>query len=160
MMVLFNLKGFQKNPKNLNISWPRTCRKMSFFAYSHFCRFCSQMSEYLQFRYPDVILWWFSSIEKAFGEIQKIEIFHDCGPVKKCHFLHINIFADFAAKWVNIYILGILMSYYDGSLQFERFPEKSKKLKFFMTADLAKNFICCILILLQILQPNELIFTF
>ena len=52
------------------------------------------------------------------------------------------------------------MSYYDGSLQFERFSEKSKKLKFFMTADLAKNFICCILIFLQILQPDELIFTF
>ena len=33
------------------------------------------------------------------------------------------------------------MSYYDGSLQFKRFSEKSKKLKFFMTADLLKNVI-------------------
>ena len=31
------------------------------------------------------------------------------------------------------------MSYYDGSLQFKRFSDKSKKLKFFMTADLLKN---------------------
>ena len=42
---------------------------------------------------------------------------------------------------MNIYILGILMSYYDGSLQFKSFLEKSKKLKFFMTADLLKNVI-------------------
>ena len=33
------------------------------------------------------------------------------------------------------------MSYYDGSLQFKRLSEKSKKLKFFMTADLLKNVI-------------------
>ena len=39
-------------------------------------------------------------------------------------YLHIHNFADFAAKWVNIYILGILMSYYDGSLQFKRLLEK------------------------------------
>ena len=35
---------------------------------------------------------------------------------KKCQFLHIHIFADFAAKWVNFDFLGILMSYYDGFL--------------------------------------------
>ena len=31
---------------------------------------------------------------------KKTEIFHDRGPVEKCFFLHIHIFADFAAKWV------------------------------------------------------------
>ena len=47
------------------------------------------------------------------------------------------------------------MSYYDGSLQFKRLSEKSKKLKFFMTADLSKNVIFFIFTCLQILQPNE-----
>ena len=53
---------------------------------------------------------------------------------------------------MNIYILGILMSYYDGTLQFKRLLEKNKKkMKFFMTADMSKNVIFCILIFLQIL---------
>ena len=91
---------------------------------------------------------------------KKTEIFHDRGPVEKCHFLHIHIFADFAAKWVNFYFLGILMSYYDDFLQFKRLSKKSKKLKFSMTADLGKNEIFCIFTILQILQPNEWIFIF
>ena len=144
MMIFFNWKGFGKNPKNWSFWWPRICGKMKYFSYSQFCRDCSQTSEYLHFRYPDVLLWWFYSIKKPFGKIPKIEIFHDRGPVENCHFLHIHIFADFAAKWVNIYSLGILMSYYDGSLQFERLSEKSKKMKFFMTADLSKNVTFCI----------------
>ena len=75
-------------------------------------------------------------------------------------FLHIHMFADFAAKWVNFYFLGILMSYYDDFLQFKRLSKKSKKLKFSMTADLGKNEIFCIFTILQILQPNEWIFIF
>ena len=35
---------------------------------------------------------------KRLLEKKKNEIFHDCGPVEKCHFLHIHIFADFVAK--------------------------------------------------------------
>ena len=70
---------------------------------------------------------------------KKTEVFDDRGPGEKWNFLHIHNFVDFAAKWVNIYILGILMSYYDGSLQLKRLSEKSKKLKFFMTEDLSKH---------------------
>ena len=97
---------------------------------------------------------------KGFQKNKKIEVFNDRGPGEKWNFLHIHNFADFAAKWVNIYILGILMPYYDGSVQFKSLSEKSKKLKFFMTADLSKNVIFCIFTFLQILQPNEWIFTF
>ena len=136
---------------------------------------------------------------------------------KKWNFLHIHNFADSAAEWMNIYILGILMSYHDCSQQFKRLSEeskknrkffmtadllkngiffgyahfcrfcsqiseflllrypdvifswfylikrlskKSKKLKFFMTVDLSKNVIFWIFTFLQILQPNEWIFTF
>ena len=35
---------------------------------------------------------------------------------KNENFLHIHIFADFVAEWMTFYILGILMSYYDGFL--------------------------------------------
>ena len=75
------------------------------------------MSEFLLSRDADVILWWFSSIEKALEKIQKIEVFDDRGSVEKWNIFHIHNFADFAANRVNIYILGILMSYYDGSIQ-------------------------------------------
>ena len=34
------------------------------------------------------------------------------------HFFNILIFADFAVESVNLYILGILMSYYDDFLPF------------------------------------------
>ena len=32
---------------------------------------------------------------------------------KNVIFGHFHTFADFAAKWVNYYIWGVLMSYYD-----------------------------------------------
>ena len=47
------------------------------------------------------------------------------------------------------------MSSYDGSDKFKSLSEKSKKLKFFLTADLPKNVIFCIFTFMQILQPNE-----
>ena len=95
----------EESKKNGNFSWPRTCWKMAFFfAYAHFCRFCSKISEFLLLRYPDVIFSWFSLIK--------------------------------------------------------RLSKKSKKLKFFMTVDLSKNVIFWIFTFLQILQPNEWIFTF
>ena len=70
---------------------------------------------------------------KGFWKKKKktIEIFHDCGPVEKCHFLHIHIFADFVAKWVTFYFLGILMSYYDDFLQFIRLSKKIQNIKVF-----------------------------
>ena len=56
---------------------------------------------------------------KGFWEIKKkIEVFDDYGPAEKCRFDHFILFADFAAKWVNCYKLGVLMSYYDDFLPF------------------------------------------
>ena len=112
------LKGFWKIQKNWSFRWPRTCRKMSFLDFSLFCWFCSQMSELLHFRCPDVILWWFPAILRAFEKFKKIEVFDDRGPAEKYRFWTFHSFADFAAKWVNYYILGVLMSYYDDFLPF------------------------------------------
>ena len=169
MMISSHLKGFWEIQKNWSFRWPRTWRKMwfldishfcrfcsqmsellhlrcpdvilwwfpailrafekfkkievfddrgpgekcDFWTFSHFCRFCSQMSELLHLRCPDVILWWFPAILRAFEKFKKIEVFDDRGPGEKCDFWTFHTFADFAAKWVNYYIWGVLMSYYD-----------------------------------------------
>ena len=76
------------------------------------------MSELLYFRCPDVILWWYPTILRAFEKIIKIEVLDDCGPAEKYDFLTFHMFADFPATWVNYYILGVLMSYYDDFLPF------------------------------------------
>ena len=107
------LRAFEKFQKNWSFRWPRTWRKMWFLDILHFCRFCSQMSELLHLRCPDVILWWFPAILRAFEKFKKIEVFDDRGPGEKCDFWTFHTFADFAAKWVNYYIWGVLMSYYD-----------------------------------------------
>ena len=62
MMISSHFKGFWEIQKNWSFRWPRTWRKMWFLDFSHVCRFCSQMSELLHFRCPDVILWWFPAI--------------------------------------------------------------------------------------------------
>ena len=88
---------------------------------------------------------------------KKLKFFMTADLSKNVIFCIFTFFADFAAKWVNFYFLGILMSYYDDFLQFKRLSKKSKKFKFSMTADLGKNEIVCIF---TILQPNERIFIF
>ena len=118
MMISCHFKGFWKFQKNWSFRWPRTWRKMWFLDILHFCRFCSQMSELLHLRCPDVILWWFPAILRAFEKFKKIEVFDDRGPGEKCRFWTFHTFADFAAKWVNNYIWGVLMSYYDDFLPF------------------------------------------
>ena len=61
--------------------------------------------------------------------------------LEKMIFGHFHMYADFAAKWVNYYIWGVLMSYYDDFQPFKGLLRNSKKLKFSMTADLEKNVI-------------------
>ena len=52
--------------------------------------------------------------KKSFWKTKKkFEVFNDRGPEEKCRFGTFHNFADFAAKWVNYYILGVLVSYYD-----------------------------------------------
>ena len=54
--------------------------------------------------------------KKHFCKIKKIKVFDDSGPEEKCRFGTFHNFADFAAKRVNYYILGVLVSYYDDFL--------------------------------------------
>ena len=140
-MVLNNLKGFRKNLKKTEIFHDRgPVEKWHFF---FFC-----ICTFLQILQPNEWIFTFQVYFLDFSESllnwrdyddPKNWSFRWLGTWEKWNFLHIHNFTDFAAKWVNIYILGILMSYYDGSLQFKRLSDKSKKLKFFMTADLLKN---------------------
>ena len=209
-------RAFEKKKKKWSFRWLRTYRKMLFWDFSQFCRFCSQMSKSLHFRCPGVILWWFPAIKRAFEKFKKIEVFDDRGQtcrqmslgdisqfcrfcsqmiellhftcpgvilwwflamkrafekIKKLKFsmtadLQKNVVLDFsqfyrfAAKWVNYYILGVLVSYYDDFQPFKGLLRNSKKLKFSMTADLEKNVIFGLFTCMQILQPNEWIITF
>ena len=149
MMISCHFKGFCKNKKNGSFRWPRTCRTMWFLDILHFCRFCSQMSEFLHFSCPDVVLWWFPAILRAFEKIKKMEVFDDCRPAQKCDFWTFDIFADFATKSVNYYILGVLMSYYFKDFWQivvfdDRGPaEKWRFLIFHTFADLAAKWVHC-----------------
>ena len=84
--------------KNWSFRWPRTCRIMSVLDISHFCRPCSQMSELLHFRCPDVILWWFPGIFWAFEKIKKIEVFDHRAPAEKCDFFYFSQFCIFCSQ--------------------------------------------------------------
>ena len=103
--------------------WPCSCRKMRFLDISKFCRFCSRMNELLHFSSYyvtfDVIFWWFPAILRAFEKIKiKNWSFQWPQTCRKTWFWTHHVFADFAAKLVNYYILGVLMSYYDDFLPF------------------------------------------
>ena len=67
---------------------------------SNFFRFCSQMSESLQFRRPDVLLWWFPAILRAFEKIKKIQVFNDRGPAEKCRLWTFRTFALQPNEWI------------------------------------------------------------
>ena len=51
--------------------------------------------------------------------LKKNEVFDDHGPAEKCSVWTFHTLADFAAKWVNYYILSVLLSYYDDFLPFK-----------------------------------------
>ena len=138
VVIFIILKGFSESRKNWRFSWPRTCEKLSFLGISHFPIFLTQMSKYLHFKCPVVNWWRFSSFGKPFQKVEKIEVFHDRGPAKKCQFLAFHSFAYFSSKWANIHISSVLWSSGGDFHHFKRLSRKSKKLKIFMTADLRK----------------------
>ena len=139
MVVFISLKGFLKSRKNWRFSWPRTCEKVSFLGISQTCIFFIQMSKYLHFMCTGVNWWCFSSFWKTFWRVEKIESFHDPGPARKMSFWAFHKLAYFSPKWTNIYILSVLWSAGGSFHHFERLFGKSKKLKFFMTADLREK---------------------
>ena len=139
MVVFISLKGFLESRKNWRFSWPRTCEKVSFLGISQTCIFFIQMSKYLHFMCTGVNWWCFSSFWKTFWRVEKIESFHDPGPARKMSFWAFHKLAYFSPKWTNIYILSVLWSAGGSFHHFERLFGKSKKLKFFMTADLREK---------------------
>ena len=92
--------------------------------------------------------------------MKNFEDFHDRGPAKKCRFWAFHIFAYFSPKWTNIHISSVLWSIGDSFHHFKSFFRKSKKLKFFMTADLWKNVIFGHFTVLHISHSNGQILTF
>ena len=154
----------------------RTCRKMSFFDFSLFSRFRSQMSEYilgvLRSHYGDFFP--FKGLSKKIMMISfhlkgfwrnkkkiKNEVFDDRGLKEKYRFWTFHSFADFTAKWENYYISGVLRSYYDDFLPIKGVLKKIKKnWSFRWPWTCKKNVVFGLFTLLLILQPNEWIITF
>ena len=102
----------------------------------------------------------FSSFQKPFQKVERIEVFHEREPAKKCQFWAFYSFAYFSSKWANIHISSVQWSSGGDFHHFKSLFRKSKKLKFFMTADLRKNVNLGHFTVLHISQPNEQIFTF
>ena len=154
-------KGLFKNSKKIEVFDDRgPAEKCRFWTFHTFADFAAKWVNYyilgvLMSYYDD-----FLPFKGLFKNSKKIEVFDDRGPAEKCRFWTFHTFADIAAKWVNYYIIGVLMSYYDDFLPFKGLFKNSKNLKFSMTADLQKNVVFGLFTLLQILQPNEWIITF
>ena len=94
-----------------------------FLLISHFCPDFIQMSEFLYLSCPDVKLWWFSSFSQTFRKIEKIEDFPHPGAGDPFRSFHTC--TQISSKWVNFYILVVLMSNYDDFLHFYKLFENS-----------------------------------
>ena len=158
MKISCHFNGFWKNKKWWKFSMIAALQKKCDFLTFHVCRFSSHMSELFHFSCPEVIFWWFPAILRAFEKFKKIEVFADRGPAEICRFWTFHTFADFAAKWVNSYILGVLMSYYDDFLPFLGLLKKLKNLEFYDDRGHAEK--CDFFLFFTCLQPNEWIITF
>ena len=141
-----------ENRKNWRFSPPRPWGPFSLI--SHLCPDFIQMSEFLYLSCPDVKLWWFSSFSQTFRKVEKIEDFPHPGPGDPFRLFHTC--AQISSKWVNFYILVVLMSNYDDFLHFRKLFEKSKKLKIFPTPALGTLF--AYFTLVPRFHPNEWIF--
>ena len=128
------------------------CAQISLFEKSKKLKI--QMSDFLYLSCPDVKLWWFSSFSQTFRRIEKIEDFPHPGPGDPFPLFHTC--AQISSKWVNFYILVVLMSNYDDFLHFRKLFEKSKKLKIFPTPALGTLFPYFTLV--PRFHPNEWIF--
>ena len=115
--------------KNWRFSPPRPWGPFSLI--SHLCPDFIQMSEFLYLSCPDDRLWWFSSFSQTFPQVEKIEDFPHPGPGDPFRLFHTC--AQISSKWVNFYILVVLMSDYDDFLHFRKLFHKSKKLVVLMS---------------------------
>ena len=151
---LFHSKKLKisKSRKNWRFSPPRPWGPFSLI--SHLCPDFIQMSEFLYLSCPDVRLWWFSSFSQTFPQVEKIEDFPHPGPGDPFRLFHTC--AQISSKWVNFYILVVLMSDYDDFLHFRKLFQKSKKLKIFPTPALGTLF--AYFTLVPRFHPNEWIF--
>ena len=151
MMIFFIFANFSKNQKNWRFHPPPWG---PFSLVSHLCPDFIQMSEFLYLSCPDVRLWWFSSFSQTFRKVEKIEDFPHPGPGDPFRLFHTC--AQISSKWVNFYILVVLMSDYDDFLHFRKLFHKSKKLKIFPTPALGTLF--AYFTLVPRFHPNEWIF--
>ena len=126
MMIFFIFANFSKSRKNWRFSQPRPWRPFSLI--SHLCPDFIQMSEFLYLSCPDVKLWWFSSFSQTFRKIEKIEDFPIPGPGDPFPLFHTC--AQISSKWVNFYILVVLMSNYDDFLHFRKLLKNRKNWRF------------------------------
>ena len=152
MMIFFIFANFSKTRKNWRFPPPRPWGPFSLI--SHLCLDFIQMSEFLYLSCPDVKLWWFSSFSQTFRKIEKIEDFPHPGPGDP--FSSFHICPQISSKWVNFYILVVLMSNYDDFLHFRKLFEKWKKLKISPIPALGTLFACFTLV--PRFHPNEWIF--
>ena len=130
-------KLFEKSKKLKFLPTPSLGTFFAHFTHEHRIH---PMSEVLYFSCPDVRLWWFSSFSKTFRKIEKIEVFAHSGSGDLFRSFH--AWAQNSSKWVNFYILVVLlMSDYDAFLHFRELFEKSKKLKFLPSPAL-ETFLC------------------
>ena len=120
MMIFFIFANFSKTRKNWRFPPPRPWGPFSLV--SHLCPDFIQMSEFLYLSCPDVKLWWFSSFSQTFRKLEKIEDFIHPGPGDPFRSFHIC--SQISFKWVNFYILVVLMSNYDDFLHFRKLFEK------------------------------------
>ena len=150
MMIFFIFGNFSKNRKNWRFSPPRPWGP--FLLISHLCTDFIQMSEFLYFSCPDVKLWWFSSFSETFRKIEKIDFPHP-GPGDPFRSFHTC--AQISSKWVNFYILVVLMSNYDDFLHFRKLFEKSEDFPHPGPGDPFAHFT-----LVHRFHPNEWIFIF
>ena len=116
-------KLFEKIEKIGRFPQPRPWGPYSLI--SHLCPDFIQMSEFLYLSCPDVKLWWFSSFSQHFRKMEKIQDFPHPGPGDPFRLFHTC--AQISSKWMNFYILVVLMSNYDDFLHFRKRFENSKK---------------------------------
>ena len=93
----------------------------------------------------------FLHFHKLFEKAKKIEDFPQPGPGDPFRSFHTC--AQISSKWVNFYILVVLMSNYDDFLHFRKLFEKWKKLKISPTPALGTLFACFTLV--PRFHPNE-----
>ena len=141
-----------ENSKKLKISPTQALRTL----FAHFRR-AQISSKWVNF-YISVVLMSnyddFLHFCKLFEKSKKLEDFPHPGPGDPFRSFHTC--TQISSKWVNFYILVVLMSNYDDFLHFHKLFENSKKLKISPTPALGTLFACFTLV--PRFQTNEWIF--